>query len=752
MEEPRPLTFAFGSRACPEAGFQVVRFEGEEALGRCYRFRIELASERQDLDPAALVGGRATLRMLRRERPELAFHGVVARFRQLHQAPPFCFYEAVLVPRLHLLSLSRHNQVFLDQSLPEFIAACLKDGGLEARDFRFALARDPGSWEQRDFLCQYGESHLDFVQRWLEREGLYYFFEQEDGEERVVITDSRIAHRSRTGEPEARYHPASGLAALHAEEVVTAFHGCCRRGPARVVVQGGDELRPDLEVRGEAAVAGPGFGTAASFGEPCRTPAEATRLARAWAEAEACQATRFEGRGSAPFLQPGWQFRLGGHYRAEWDGDYLAVAVRHRGSQAGFMLAGLERDPGAAEPEPGYENQFTALPAAVQFRPPRETPWPRIDGFLSATVDGEGDGVHLDEWSRYKVILPFDRSGRGGGKASAWVRMLTPYAGAGYGWNSPLHKGTEVLLSFIEGDPDRPVIAGAVPNPRTPSPVNADNPTQVVLRTAGGHQLAFEDQPGKESIRLECGDHGSAFRLGAVGGPGQGPAGPPGVPPLGTGVGNAQLATPGPVSLKAGSVNEMIRGMDFRFIVGLSLTRVFGATVNIYVGAYVHLAVGRTTTVEEPEELNFSPTREHLRAIEEKYREIAELKSELSTSVNDSTRVVNQINASEKIMNQLENSNSEKLIKMETNYRNQEKSVQDSQEKIAKLKTRIEENLKNNNKLYTTDCDEILKKFDGAYVQIQNLTMEINTWITNKGKVGNIETKGTSSNEKNQKI
>ena len=579
MEELRPLTFAFGSRACPEAGFQVVRFEGEEALGRCYRFRIELASERQDLDPAALVGGRATLRMLRRDRPELAFHGVVARFRQLHQAPPFCFYEAVLVPRLHLLSLSRHNQVFLDQSLPEFIAACLKDGGLEARDFRFALARDPGSWEKRDFLCQYGESHLDFVQRWLEREGLYYFFEQRDGGERLVITDSRVAHQPRAGEPEVRYQPVSGLAGGHREDVVTRFGGGRDLAPLKVDLADTGDLAFPGGVQGEAQVEGRGHGVVASFGGHLRTPGEARRLAGLRAEAEKCRETLFEGSGCVPFLQAGHLFRLRGHFRAVWDGEYLIVEIRHRGGQAGSMLAGPGRDPAPAELEPRYENWFTALPAAVQFRPSRTASGPRIHGVLPAVVDA-------------KVVLPFDQSGRGGGKASAWVRMLGPYAGAGHGWNSPLHKGTEVLLGFVDGDPDRPVITGAVPNPRTPSPVNADNASQVVLRTAGGNRLAFEDQPGRESICLDCHNQGATFQVGPLGS---------------SGPGSASLSTANGWEVSAGSKTEVVVGNSSSFINGIATAVQFGVTTFVHLGAYLHVSLLAGAAYEGPDKFNYSP-------------------------------------------------------------------------------------------------------------------------------------------------
>ena len=594
MANDPPPGFRFVSQACPEAGFRVVRFEGREELGRCYRFRIELASARQDLDLNALMGGRATftiLRQMRTGRPDLPFHGVLLAFRQLHQAPPHTFYEAILVPRLHLLSLTRHNQVFLDQSPPEFIAACLKDGGLEAGDFRFALAREAANWEKWDYLCQYGESHLDFVQRWLEREGLYYFFEQEAGAERVVITDSRIVHRPRPGEPALRYHPAAGLAGREPDEVILEFS--CRRQvvPRKVVMRDLDHLAPSIEIRGEASVSPHGHGPLAFFGEHLRSPREGARLAELRAEEARCRETRFEGRGQAPSLQPGYPFRLQGHYRTDWDGHYLAIEVRHRGGEAGFMTAGLGRDLVDGDREPGYENRFTALPVEVQFRLPLATPGPRIHGVLSATVDAEGDRVHLDAWSRYKIRLPFDRSGRGGGKASAWVRMLGPYAGVDHGWNSPLHKGTEVLLAFIDGDPDRPVIAGAVPNPRTPSPVNVDNASQVVLQTSAKSRLEFENRPGLGSIQINCPTQKVFWHINQWG---------------------IDISVEASWTPSVGTSKELILGHEKSVIGGLASSVYVGLAGFMYLFYYRHYSRGINKYIEKPDMLHVSNERKHL--------------------------------------------------------------------------------------------------------------------------------------------
>jgi type VI secretion system secreted protein VgrG len=158
-----------------------------------------------------------------------------------------------------------------------------------------------------------------------------------------------------------------------------------------------------------------------------------------------------------------------------------------------------------------------AIPADVQFRPERNTPRPRINGTMNATIDAAGDGQYaeIDDEGRYKVVLPFDQSGNSEGRASRWVRMAQPYSGANYGMHFPLHKGTEVLLTFIDGDPDRPIISGSVPNPDTMSPVTGGNQTASVIRTGGGNQIRIEDNDGGQQIHLSSPTMDSKISIGA---------------------------------------------------------------------------------------------------------------------------------------------------------------------------------------------------------------------------------------------
>jgi hypothetical protein len=224
----------------------------------------------------------------------------------------------------------------------------------------------------------------------------------------------------------------------------------------------------------------------------------------------------FHGEGTAPNLCPGFFFALEDHYRQGYNQKYLIVEVEHEGHQTGAFWAGVGKERTEGEEKLTYANRFTAIPSDLQFRPERKTPKSRFYGTMNATIDaaGAGEYAELDDLGRYKVKLPFDQSDMEGGKASRYVRMSQPYAGAEHGMHFPLHKGTEVLLTFVDGDPDRPVIAGAVPNAETTSPVTGANQTESVIKTAGNNKIRLEDLLGSERIIMETPAADSWIRLG----------------------------------------------------------------------------------------------------------------------------------------------------------------------------------------------------------------------------------------------
>jgi len=517
MPQLTEAAFTFESQALPKDAFTVVRFSGEEGLSRLYHFDIQLVSERRDIDITTVLQQPATFTIKGKfaHGPDLPYHGILSAFEQMQQYGPYIYYRAELRPRLWWLTLTHHNQVFLDKKIDQFLSGVLQDSGLsQGVDFDFRLQ---GKYDPRPYVCQYGESHFDFVSRWMEREGAYYWFEQGGQFEKMIAADTHIAHTPLPGHETFVYAPPSGLDATGADKVIRQFNLKQRPMPKNVLLRDYDYLKPNLDLEGRAPVQANGRGEIYLYGEHFQDRGEGQRLANIRAEAYRCREKIFHGRSTVPAIRPGYLFTLQRHYSPDFNHRYLTTTVRHEGSQEFYLASGLGSS--AVEDKEGlfYRNSFECIPGDTQFRPERITPKPRISGTLSARIDAAGSGQYaeLDEHGRYKVVMPFDLSGRKGGKASAWVRMMQPYAGEGMGFHAPLHKGTEVLLSFIEADPDRPVIAGAIPNAETPSPVNDANQTQVRLVSGSGNIMHMEDQEGRQRILLHSPSARTFLRLGA---------------------------------------------------------------------------------------------------------------------------------------------------------------------------------------------------------------------------------------------
>ncbi len=504
--------FEFISNAVAEDTFSVVRFAGVEAISQPYRFEITLASEEPEIDLAAMLRNPARLTIHRHDQDARVFHGILAEFQQLEESGSFNLYRAVLVPRLWNAGLYQQNQLFLDKSVPDIIEEILQQTRLTSRDYELRLTATYNPWE---YICQFQESDLNFISRWMEREGIYYYFAQEEQGEKLIVTDSSTSHENIPADHQIPYAPPSSLVPRD-QELVQNILCTQRRLPNRVILRDYNYRRPSLDLRVEATVDSNAAGDVYIYGEHFKTPEEGNQLARIRAEELLCRQQVYHGESTAANLWAGFLFSLQDHFRSSHNQQYLITEVQHHGFQAIASLAGQQQTQSRGEGEREYHNRFSAIPAGVQFRPERNASRPRFYGALNATIDAGGNGQYaeIDDQGRYKVILPFDLSGNDGGRASRWVRMAQPYAGNNYGMHFPLHRGTEVLLTFIDGDPDRPVIAASVPNPDTASPVTSANQTQCMIRTGGNNEIYTEDTLGAQQIIMRSPAESTRMRLG----------------------------------------------------------------------------------------------------------------------------------------------------------------------------------------------------------------------------------------------
>lgn len=518
--------------------FLVTRWSGDEAVSRPYRFEIELASAQDNIDLEGLLGARATLSVLDAQERWLPWHGIITELRQTHRDEGYAHYRAVLEPQLALLRLFRMSRVYVQADaqaggkpdLGSIIRMVLEQCGLDrpgepspGADVNYCLRLTDSLLEatRAGFICQFEENSLDFLSRRLEHEGVYYWFEQSADREIVVFGHER-GQQPRTALPV--YWRAAGALNGESDRVaVSRFDHALSVSPRAVVLRDFSVSQPSLNLTMKAPVdpdnAPPqdrfdSVGSVEIYGTHYSKQQDGERMAALRAEEIACQRSRFQGVALGPGLRAGGLLQLHEHFRADFNQGYYVVELRHEGRQP------LPRQGAGPADEPVfYQASFTVLPQARQFRPARVTSKPRVVGFISAIVvaEGQGDYAQINEHGCYRVrflFAPTDAHRPDGGN-SAWVRMATPYAGSQHGMNFPLLKGTEVLVSFLGGDPDRPVIVAAVPNEENPSIRNQDNATQPGLRTAGQNALEFEDREGAQHSRLYSPTLDTTFQLGA---------------------------------------------------------------------------------------------------------------------------------------------------------------------------------------------------------------------------------------------
>lgn len=388
-------------------------------------------------------------------------------------------YEAVLVPRFWLTTLNRRSRCFNDHSIPDIIRVVLSDmEWTEGADFELRLNE---TYEAREYVVQYEESDFAFLSRWMERLGMFYFFEQNGEKDKLVIADANSALVPVPDHPECVY-------AVHDEGMAGAIHRIRRRDrrmPSKVHVRDYNWRTPARPVTGDADVdTEHGVGLQAYTGDHFRDDAEGRRYARL--RAEGFKATRqvYTAWSVNTDFAPGYRFTLSGAPVGELDIEYLITRVVHHAEQHGESA-------GAGT----YRNDIEAIAFEVPYRPPRVTPWPRIDGIIHAKIDAEvvSSAAPIDEKGRYKVVFPYDLYGAFGGKASRWVRKAEPYSGPEYGMHFTLHVGAEVAVAHIHGDPDRPIILGSIPNEATVSPLTSVHATRSAIRTRSGILIDFED-------------------------------------------------------------------------------------------------------------------------------------------------------------------------------------------------------------------------------------------------------------------
>jgi type VI secretion system secreted protein VgrG len=474
MEFANNCTFASPVLAADRV--RVMSVHGVEELGRLYEFQITFDYQDNPLseaDLAEMLLGTCSIAF----GDGVPIHGI-AREIYVQEAVHgrSSTYEVVLVPTAFLLLATRISRIYQQMSVKDITVEMLARYGLAAYlDMRVK------SSTPREFCMQYQETDWHYLERWWQHEGFFYWFEHSDDGEKLVVADANSETIPISGETKLPYREQAGLS--RDEESVTDWRSIIRRIPAQVVLKDYNEQKPLLPIVGQADVDKKnGFGVFVEYGDNFETPAVGNALAKMRAQRFGTERLTLLGVTDSNRFHVGHWFELQEHFDQTQNRKYLITSLAHRyGDTAGDSK--------------GYRASFEAIPFATPFRPERRTEWPSIHGLIHGHIDSDTSGKFstLDKQGRYHVRFPFDGAGKTGEQSSAWLRLVQSYSGSGYGSHFPLHKGTEVVVGFFDGDPDRPVIVGTLPNALTPG-LSADaNATQSGHRTHSGIEFIMDD-------------------------------------------------------------------------------------------------------------------------------------------------------------------------------------------------------------------------------------------------------------------
>ncbi len=498
------------------AKLEVAELEGREALSQGFEFDVLVVTHEAAGPPsedivaatATLVfetntpgEGRPSVQQEGEDWVELRrVYGFVCECDEMLLGDEYTSYRLRIVPSFWQSTLIETLDIFMELSIPDIIrekltAVSMVDGS----DFELRL--DGSSYPAREFVVQYKETDHAFISRLCEHHGIFYFFEHQGDRDMLVFADHNGACLP-IADPEEVPFVGRGE-----KQGVYELGSKTRLVPKTFVQRDYNYRNPQADLTAVSDNDGGFAGGIVEYGGHFKDADEGERLAEIRAQERKCECQVLRGKSAAGSFGAGSTFHLVDHPRG--DRHLLLTEVLHHARQTTFV----EDAKGDVE---GYYNEFLAIPQDVSFRPPRLTPRPRVSGVLTGIIDGaaEGQYAELDEEGRYRVKFMFDTAEKGEGKASRVVRMMQPHSGAGYGMHFPLRVGTEVLIAFLDGDPDRPIIAGTVPNPLTASPVKADNAKRNVIRTGGGNEINIDDDDGNQRVKITSPYGSSVVQIG----------------------------------------------------------------------------------------------------------------------------------------------------------------------------------------------------------------------------------------------
>jgi type VI secretion system secreted protein VgrG len=471
-------------------------FTMQEKLGRLFQIEAEMSSENADIDLDNVVGNNVTIRLTIGQNVDRYFNGFVSRMAQVSNVGGFAHYRATIVPWLWFLTRTADCRIFQAQTAPDIIEAVFKAQGFN--DYKLSLS---GTYVAREYCVQYRETDFNFVSRLMEQEGIYYFFTHEAGKHTLVLADSISAHSPYPGYDEIIFQILEKGAT--GREVITDWTMEKEAQPVACALNDFDFTKPKTSLLANANVTRQhGAAQFELYDYPGEyvDPSEGDRLSGVRLDEIQTQYETLHGQANTRGLATGCTFTMKKHPRDDQNRDYLITGVSLHADAGEFASGKTEGE--------FFSCSFTAIPKAQQFRSSRLTPKPMVQGPQTAIVVGTaGEEIYTDQYGRVKLQFHWDRYGKADENASCWVRVSQQWAGKQWGAIYLPRIGQEVIVEFLEGDPDRPIITGRVYNavamPPYALPGQMTKTTFKSNSTKGGNgfnEIRFEDKKGSEQV------------------------------------------------------------------------------------------------------------------------------------------------------------------------------------------------------------------------------------------------------------
>lgn len=502
------FTFSIACSSEP-VPFAVYAFSGTERVNEPFEFHIEFVARDSGLPTAAFLGREGLLSIADKSGKARLVHGLISQMRQLHTGSAFTHYQCVLVPRLWFLNETVNHRIYQNKNVMQIIDDVLKTQMFVFDSYDFRLK---GTYPEREYCTQYGESDLHFISRLCEEEGIIFHFSHTREKHCLIFTDT-AGGPPIPGEADIRFFPGSGNVAD--APVIARLTHQQRINSDSASYREWNFLTPEanLEVNKNEpdwlkAPAPPALKLESyRFPHLYQEEKEGERYADIQLARQLVLREWVEGSGDVSRMTPGHVFNLHEHPRADLNRQWWIREVTHKGEQPGVLEQEAPTERGLR-----YHASFAAIPAETRFVPELAHEKKRIGGVQSALVVGpDYEEIYVDEQGRVKVQFHWDRRGGEGTAASCWIRVSQGWAGGNYGALAIPRIGHEVLVSFMEGDPDRPIITGRAYHAMNTAPYELPaHRTRTVLKSysspggGGFNELRIEDRKDEEEIYVHA--------------------------------------------------------------------------------------------------------------------------------------------------------------------------------------------------------------------------------------------------------